>query len=132
MYNSSSAFITTDDAQTDLITLLASELQCPVCYHLMLGTLRRPMHCSNGHACCLRCTYRLGWTGGRICPTCREPIGRLGRCLLVERLGSLLVDRGFLRHPIDEEQIYRVEQEGQRRRRSARLAARRHEEDFQA
>ena len=121
--------VTTDDAQADLMALIASELECPVCYHPMLGTLHKPMHCSNGHACCLRCTYRLGWISGRTCPTCRAPIGRWGRCLLVERLGSLLVDRGLLMPSIEEEQTDRVEQEGQRRRRSARLArARRHME----
>ena len=89
--------------QDSLLVLLIEELKCIICFMPMIGSVQRPLMCLNGHACCSRCVYRLSWDRGT-CPTCREPIRSWGRCLMAERIGDLMVERGLLSLPTETEE----------------------------
>ena len=112
------------DPTTNLVSLIISELECPVCLQPMLGHLQLPLLCPNGHPCCSSCSARV-----RICPICRSSIIRWTRCLSLERIGSYMVEKGIITQPESSEQ-QTLEQENlqaRRRRRSVRLErARRH------
>ena len=79
-------------SSTALLSLMISELDCPVCLQPMLGPLHLPLICPNGHACCSSCSTRVK----RICPICRSSNIRWTRCLTLERVGELLVEKGHL------------------------------------
>ena len=113
-----------DNYDTSLVSLLISELECPVCLQPMVGHLKIPLLCPNGHPCCFSCSARVR----RICPTCRVSSFQWIRCLPLENLGSLMVEKGFIQQPDTAEQIREQGNlQGRRRRRSARLErARRH------
>jgi hypothetical protein len=105
--------VSEDSTTPSLISLIISELECPVCYQPMFGPLHFPLLCPNGHPCCSSCSDRTR----RICPTCRVSVIRWTRCLAMEKIGSLMVE---------EEQGERNLQ-GRGRTRSDRLEmARRH------
>ena len=105
--------------QDYLLALLIEELKCTVCFLPMVGSLQRPLMCLNGHACCSRCVHRLS-RYCRTCPTCREPIRSWGRCLMAERIGDLMVERGLLSLPTEtEDSADHLEREEHGIRRSA-------------
>ena len=79
-----------EDPTSSVISFLISELECPVCYQPMLGHLRLPLICPNGHPCCSSCALRVR----RICPTCRSSNTRWSKCLFLERMGSYMVEKG--------------------------------------
>ena len=54
---------------TNLLRLLISELECPVCTSAMVSN-RKVMICYNGHPCCSLCVPRLS-----SCPSCRSSHG---------------------------------------------------------
>ena len=108
-----------EDPTSSVISFLISELECPVCYQPMLGHLRLPLLCPNGHPCCSSCASRVR----RICPTCRSTNTRWSRCLFLERMGSYMVEKGIMTIP-PEQNVRTVgvrERQAMRRRRSARL-----------
>ena len=108
-----------DDPTSSVISFLISELECPVCYQPMLGHLRLPLLCPNGHPCCSSCASRMR----RICPTCRSSNTRWSSCLFLERMGSYMVEKGMMITP-PEQDVWPVgisERQAMRRRRSARL-----------
>ena len=118
-----------EDPNSSVISFLISELECPVCYQPMLGHLRLPLLCPNGHPCCYSCASKVR----RICPTCRSSNTRWSRCLFLERMGSYMVEKGMMITP-PEQDVWPVgirERQSMRRRRSARLErAREHMDQF--
>ena len=111
-------------SSNSLVSLIISELECPVCYNPMLGDLHLPLLCANGHPCRSSCSARTG----RTCPTCRSSNTRWTRCLPLERMGKTLVDMGLLLVEEDLDPEHGQEDpRGMRRSRSNRLErARRH------
>ena len=75
------------------ISYVRSELECPVCLSLMIGEERQPRLCLNGHHCCLSCTSRVS-----CCPICRTQ-GPWSRCLAMEKIGSWLFEKNFVKLP---------------------------------
>ena len=94
-----------ESSTTALLSLMISELDCPVCLQLMLSPLHLPLLCPNGHACCSSCSTRVK----RICPICRSSNIRWTRCLTLERVGSLLVKKGQLIQQEPPEQEYIID-----------------------
>ena len=78
---------------SSLKAMAVIELECPICLNMMVGQYHQPFFCSNGHPCCTYCTTRV--TG---CPSCRSS-GPWGRCLVVERIGSWMLQRGIVDEP---------------------------------
>ena len=104
----------------DLLSLLISDLECPVCYQPMIGNLHLPLLCPNGHPCCSSCASRVR----RSCPTCRTSIRSWTRCLFLERMGTYMVERAMISEPTEqivEPMGRRREVQAMRRSRSARL-----------
>ncbi|XP_061390721.1 uncharacterized protein LOC133326061 [Musca vetustissima] len=63
---------------------IAQLLECPVC----LEVVKPPgWQCCNGHVLCNNCRSR-----SEKCPVCRVPLGPRGRCLLSDKLFTLLAD----------------------------------------
>ncbi|XP_065359579.1 uncharacterized protein LOC135953557 [Calliphora vicina] len=63
---------------------IAQLLECPVC----LEVIKPPgWQCCNGHVLCNNCRSR-----SEKCPVCRVPLGPRGRCLLSDKLFTLLAD----------------------------------------
>ncbi|XP_037943716.1 putative uncharacterized protein DDB_G0286901 [Teleopsis dalmanni] len=63
---------------------IAQLLECPVC----LEVIKPPgWQCCNGHVLCNNCRSR-----SVKCPVCRVPLGPRGRCLLSDKLFTLLAD----------------------------------------
>ena len=58
----SSSALGMDSISQDLL----AELECPVCYEMMLPPIRL---CVEGHSLCNTCRFRL-----ESCPTCRKPL----------------------------------------------------------
>ena len=87
--------VSDESSSTALLSLMISELDCPVCLQPMLGPLHLPLLCPNGHACCSSCSSRVK----RICPICRSSNIRWTRCLTLERVGELLLEKGHLTQP---------------------------------
>ena len=81
-----------DATSAALLSIMISELDCPVCLQPILGPLHLPLLCPNGHACCSSCTRKVK----RICPICRSSNTRWTRCLTLARVGELLVEQGHL------------------------------------
>ena len=103
---------------TNLVSLLTTELECPVCYQPMLGHLHLPLLCPNGHPCCSSCASRVR----RTCPTCRSSIARWTRCLFLERMGSYMMEMEMITKPPESPEVVgRSERQAMRRSRSARL-----------
>ena len=86
------------EEESQLAKMLLSELECPICLESMVGRVRRPLLCRNGHACCSTCQRRLGSR----CPTCRRPTS-WSRCLALEKLGEHLVQIGLLQEEQEEQ-----------------------------
>ena len=97
--------VSDESSSTALLSLMISELDCPVCLQPMLGPLHLPLLCPNGHACCSSCSSRVK----RICPICRSSNIRWTRCLTLERVGSLLVKKGQLIQQEPPEQEYIID-----------------------
>ena len=87
--------VTDESSSTALLSLMISELDCPVCLQPMLGPLHLPLLCPNGHACCSSCTRKVK----RICPICRSSNTRWTRCLTLERVGEFMLKKGHLIQP---------------------------------
>ncbi|XP_011178230.2 uncharacterized protein LOC105209511 [Zeugodacus cucurbitae] len=63
---------------------IAQLLECPVC----LEVIRPPgWQCCNGHVLCNNCRSR-----SVKCPVCRVPLGPRGRCLLADKLFTVLAE----------------------------------------
>ena len=109
-----------ENFEESLVSLLISELECPVCYQPMVDNLHLPLLCPNGHPCCSSCASRVR----RSCPTCRTSIRSWTRCLFLERVGTYMVERAMISEPTDQivEPVgRRREVQAMRRSRSARL-----------
>ena len=86
-----------DDTIANLVSMIVSEFECPVCLQPMIGQSHLPVLCPNGHPCCSSCAARVR----RTCPVCRCSNIRWTRCLPMERIGSSLVEHGLVSEPAE-------------------------------
>jgi len=68
------------DAEEDTAKSLLTELECPVCAHLITPPI---FQCEAGHLICEGCRKALSFP--KRCPTCRGPLGST-RCLAMEKV----------------------------------------------